>query len=167
MSLLNILEYPDPRLRTIATDVDDFDPELKQFCDDLLETMYEAPGIGLAATQVNVHKRVIAVDVSEDRSSPYIFVNPTLELFGDEVESEVGCLSVPGIFEPVTRAERITVNAYDPHGKPFTIDAEGLLAVCIQHECDHLMGKLFVDYLSNLKRNRIRKKLQKQQKQRA
>ena len=167
MSLLNILEYPDPRLRTIATDVDDFGPELKQFCDDLLETMYEAPGIGLAATQVNVHKRVIAVDVSEDRSSPYIFVNPTLELFDDEVESEEGCLSVPGIFEPVTRAERITVNAYDPHGKPFTIDAEGLLAVCIQHECDHLMGKLFVDYLSNLKRNRIRKKLQKQQKQRA
>jgi peptide deformylase len=167
MSLLNILQYPDPRLRTIAAPVQEFGPELKQFCEDLLETMYEAPGIGLAATQVNVHKRVIAVDVSESRSEPFVFVNPSLELHGELFESEEGCLSVPGIYEPVTRAERITVTAVDPQGEAFSIDAEGLLAVCIQHECDHLQGKLFVDYLSSLKRNRIRKKLLKQQKQRA
>ncbi len=167
MSLLNILQYPDPRLRTIATAVDDFGPELKQFTEDLLETMYAAPGIGLAATQVNIHKRIIAVDISEERNQPHIFVNPALELHGALFESEEGCLSVPGIYEPVSRAERITVSAVDPFGASVTLEAEGLLAVCIQHECDHLQGKLFVDYLSNLKRNRIRKKLQKQQKQRA
>ena len=167
MSLLNILEYPDPRLRKIASEVDAFGPELQQFCDDLLATMYEAPGIGLAATQVDVHQRIIAVDVSENRNEPHIFVNPKLTLHGDLIDGEEGCLSVPGVYEPVQRAERITVNARNPLGAEFTLEAEGLLAVCIQHECDHLVGKLFVDYLSNLKRNRIRKKLQKQQKQRA
>ena len=167
MSLLTILEYPDPRLRTIATEVDSFGPELQKFCDDLLETMYDAPGIGLAATQVNVHKRIIAVDVSEHHNEPHIFINPQLTLHGDMVDGEEGCLSVPGVYEQVRRAERITVDAVDPSGEPFSLPAEGLLAVCIQHECDHLMGKLFVDYLSNLKRNRIRKKIQKQQKQRA
>jgi len=167
MSLLEILQYPDPRLRTIAAAVDVFDSELATFAQDLLATMYDAPGIGLAATQVNVHKRIIAVDVSENRDEPYVFVNPTLELHGDTVETEEGCLSVPGIYEPVSRVERITVSAQDPAGASFTLDAEGLLAVCIQHECDHLEGKLFVDYLSNLKRGRIRKKLLKQQKQRA
>ena len=167
MSLLNILEYPDPRLRTIAAEVETFGPDLQKFCDDLLETMYEAPGIGLAATQVDVHQRIIAVDVSENRNEPHIFVNPQLTLHGELQVGEEGCLSVPGIYEQVQRAERITVNAKNPKGEAFSLDAEGLLAVCIQHECDHLEGKLFVDYLSNLKRNRIRKKLQKQQKQRA
>lgn len=167
MSLLNILEYPDPRLRTVAAEVDTFDAALQQFCDDLLETMYEAPGIGLAATQVDVHKRIIAVDVSENRNEPHIFVNPKLTLHGELIDGEEGCLSVPGIYEPVQRAERITVDAQNAQGDSFSLQAEGLLAVCIQHECDHLVGKLFVDYLSNLKRNRIRKKLQKQQKQRA
>ena len=167
MSLLTILEYPDPRLRKTAAEVKDFGPQLQSFCDDLLETMYEAPGIGLAATQVDVHKRIIAVDVSENRNEPHIFVNPELTLCGDLIDGEEGCLSVPGIYEPVQRAERITVRARDPLGSDFELEAEGLLAVCIQHECDHLVGKLFVDYLSSLKRNRIRKKLQKQQKQRA
>jgi peptide deformylase len=167
MSLLNILEYPDPRLRKIAAHVDVFGPELQQFCDDLLETMYAAPGIGLAATQVDVHQRIIAVDVSENRNEPHIFVNPELTLRGSLIDGEEGCLSVPGVYEPVQRADHIIVNARDPQGADFTLEAEGLLAVCIQHECDHLVGKLFVDYLSNLKRNRIRKKLQKQQKQRA
>ncbi len=167
MSLLNILEYPDPRLRTVAAKVDGFGPQLQAFCDDLLETMYAAPGIGLAATQVDVHKRIIAVDVSENRNEPHILVNPRLTLHGELIDGEEGCLSVPGIYEQVQRAERITVNAQNPQGEAFSLEAEGLLAVCIQHECDHLEGKLFVDYLSNLKRNRIRKKLQKQQKQRA
>ncbi len=167
MSLLDILQYPDPRLRTVASAVTKFGPDLKQFTDDLLATMYEAPGIGLAATQVNVHKRVIVVDVSENQDAPNIFVNPQLELHGELVETEEGCLSVPGFYEPVTRAEQITVTAQSPVGDAFTMTAQGLLAVCIQHECDHLEGKLFVDYLSGLKRNRIRKKLQKLQKERA
>lgn len=167
MTILNILHYPDPRLRTKASEVTDFGPELEQFGNDLLETMYAAPGIGLAATQVDVHQRIIAVDVSENRDAPHILVNPVLELHGDLVETEEGCLSVPGIYEPVSRAERITVHAKSPLGDALEFDADGLLAVCIQHECDHLEGKLFVDYLSNLKRNRIRKKLVKQQKQRA
>ena len=164
MSLLNILHYPDPRLRTKATPVTQFGDELAQFTQDLLETMYEAPGIGLAATQVNVHKRVVVVDVSEDHSAPYVLVNPELTLMGGQQESEEGCLSVPGFYEPVERAERIEVRAMDPLGVAQSFEADGLLAVCIQHECDHLEGKLFVDYLSGLKRNRIRKKLLKQQK---
>ncbi len=167
MSLLDILEYPDPRLRTVADPVTQFGADLQKFCDDLLETMYEAPGIGLAATQVNNHKRIIAVDVSEDRKAPHIFINPQLVLHGELIDGEEGCLSVPGFYEQVRRAERITVTAQNPQGEEFNLDAEGLLSVCIQHECDHLEGKLFVDYLSSLKRTRIRKKLVKQQKQRA
>ncbi|MEM9623047.1 MAG: peptide deformylase [Pseudomonadota bacterium] len=161
MSLLDILHYPDPRLRTKAKPVTEFGNSLQQFADDLLETMYAAPGIGLAATQVNVHQRVIAVDVSENNDTPYIFVNPELTLHGEQLETEEGCLSVPGFYEPVTRAEHIEVSAFNPMGEPIEMSASGLLAVCIQHECDHLDGKLFVDYLSNLKRNRIRKKLVK------
>lgn len=167
MSLLTILHYPDPRLRTVAKPVEVFDDALQKFADDLLETMYDAPGIGLAATQVDVHQRVIAVDVSDNRDAPHIFVNPQLELHGTLQESEEGCLSVPGFYEPVKRAEQIVARAQHPDGTPFELEAEGLLAVCIQHECDHLDGKLFVDYLSGLKRNRIKKKLLKQQKQRA
>jgi peptide deformylase len=161
------LEYPDPRLRTKAQPVEEFGSAVQKLVDDMLETMYEAPGIGLAATQVDVHRRLIVLDVSETRDQPCVLVNPELELHGDLQETDEGCLSVPGIYEPVTRAERITVHAQAPDGSPVNFEAEGLLAVCIQHECDHLEGKLFVDYLSNLKRNRIRKKLQKQQKQRA
>ena len=167
MTILDILHYPDPRLRTKARPVTAFGPDLEQFAQDLLATMYDAPGIGLAATQVNVHERIIAVDVSEGRDQPHILVNPELTLHGEQVESEEGCLSVPGFYEPVWRAEQISVRAVTPLGEPLEFDAEGLLAVCIQHECDHLEGKLFVDYLSNLKRNRIRKKLEKLQKQRA
>jgi len=167
MSLLNILQYPDPRLRTKAEPVTAFGDELADFTADLLQTMYEAPGIGLAATQVNVHRRVIVVDVSEGRDHPHVLVNPELTLHGPLLETEEGCLSVPGFYETVDRHERITVHAHDPHGNAIEFDADGLLAVCIQHECDHLEGKLFVDYLSNLKRNRIRKKLVKQQKQSA
>ena len=167
MSLLKILHYPDPRLRKTAVAVETFGPELQKFADDLLETMYDAPGIGLAATQVDVHKRVIVVDISENHDAPHVFVNPELTLHGELLETEEGCLSVPGIYEPVSRAERITVQAKTPLGESFELQAEGLLAVCIQHECDHLDGKLFVDYLPNLKRNRIRRKLEKQQKQRA
>ncbi len=167
MTILNILHYPDPRLRTKAAPVTDFGPALEKFGADLLETMYEAPGIGLAATQVDVHQRIIAVDVSENRDAPHILVNPELTLHGELLETEEGCLSVPGIYEPVSRAERITVVARTPAGEEINMEAEGLLAVCIQHECDHLEGKLFVDYLSSLKRTRIRKKLQKQQRQRA
>jgi len=161
MSLLEILHYPDPRLRTKAKPVQHFDAELQHFADNLLETMYDAPGIGLAATQVNVHQRVIAVDVSEGKDSPLILVNPELTLHGEQLETEEGCLSVPGFYEPVTRAEQIDVKALNPMGESIEMSASGLLAVCIQHECDHLEGKLFVDYLSNLKRNRIRKKLEK------
>ncbi len=167
MTILNILHYPDQRLRTKAVPVTDFGPELEQFGADLLETMYAAPGIGLAATQVDVHQRIIAVDVSENHDDPHVLVNPVLTLHGELQETEEGCLSVPGIYEPVRRAERITVAARTPAGDEISFEADGLLAVCIQHECDHLEGKLFVDYLSSLKRSRIRKKLQKQQKQRA
>ena len=167
MSLLNILTYPDPRLRTKAEPVTEFGDTLATFAADLLETMYDAPGIGLAATQVNVHKRIIVVDVSEGRDQPHTLVNPELTPHGDIIPTEEGCLSVPGFYEPVDRHERVSVVAQDPHGERLEFEAEGLLAICIQHECDHLEGKLFVDYLSNLKRNRIRKKLVKQQKQSA
>ena len=159
MSLLNILHHPDPRLRTKAAPVSIFDNALVTLADNMLETMYAAPGIGLAATQVNVHKRLIVVDVSEDNNAPHILVNPKLELLGDRVSGDEGCLSVPGFYERVERAEQINVHAQDVSGAPLEMSAEGLLAVCIQHECDHLDGKLFVDYLSSLKRNRISKKL--------
>ncbi|HEX7034690.1 MAG TPA: peptide deformylase [Pseudomonadales bacterium] len=167
MAILDILEFPDPRLRTRAEPVEAVDDAVRKLIDDMLETMYDAPGIGLAATQVNVHRRIIVVDVSENRDDPHAFINPELELLGGSIETEEGCLSVPGFYEPVTRAERIRVQALDRDGQPFTLEAEGLLAVCIQHECDHLEGKLFVDYLSNLKRTRIRRKLEKQQRLRA
>ncbi|MDG2277263.1 MAG: peptide deformylase [Pseudomonadales bacterium] len=164
MSLLNILQYPDPRLRTEAKPVFEFDASLKKLTEDMLETMYDAPGIGLAATQVNVHQRIIVVDISETRDKPYILINPKLTLIGEPFEAEEGCLSVPGFYETVTRLEQISVSALHIDGSAQDFEAEGLLAVCIQHECDHLEGKLFVDYLSGLKRNRIRKKLIKQQK---
>lgn len=164
MSLLNILQYPDPRLRTKAQPVTKFDENLQKFSEDLLATMYEAPGIGLAATQVDVHKRIVVVDVSETRNEPHVLINPELVLIGDTFDAEEGCLSVPGFFEIVKRSEQISVQARKPDGGEIEFEAEGLLAVCIQHECDHLEGKLFVDYLSGLKRNRIRKKLVKQQK---
>jgi peptide deformylase len=162
MALLSILEYPDPRLRTRATSVSRVDNKIRRLVDDMIETMYAAPGVGLAASQVNVHKRVVVVDISEERNTPHVFINPTLELLGGEVETEEGCLSVPGFYEPVKRAERILARALDRNGEPFELAADGMLAVCVQHECDHLEGKLFVDYLSGLKRQRIRAKLQKQ-----
>jgi peptide deformylase len=167
MALLEILEYPDPRLRTRASPVERVDDQVRGLVDDMLETMYAAPGVGLAASQVNVHKRIIVVDVSEERDTPYVLINPMLEILGGEQESQEGCLSVPGFYELVTRAEHIRVKALDRDGQALDMEAHGTLAVCIQHECDHLEGRLFVDYLSNLKRQRIRKKLQKQRHERA
>ncbi|CDH46540.1 MAG: peptide deformylase [Candidatus Competibacteraceae bacterium] len=162
MARLTLLHYPDPRLRKPALPVEVVDERVRSFVDDMLETMYAAPGIGLAATQVNIQKRIIVMDVSEDKNQPLIFINPTLLAREGESEMEEGCLSVPGFYERVQRAERVWASALDRHGDPFELDASGLLAVCIQHEIDHLDGKLFVDYLSALKRDRIRKKLEKQ-----
>ena len=167
MALLPILSFPDPRLRTIARPVEEVTDEIRQLAADMFETMYEAPGIGLAASQVDVHQRIIVVDVSENRNDPHAFINPIVTPLGASQISEEGCLSVPGFYEPVMRAERVRVQALDREGKPLELTAEGLLAVCIQHECDHLEGKLFVDYLSNLKRSRIRAKLEKQHRSRA
>lgn len=165
MAKLIILEYPDPRLRTKAQPVEIVDDEIRKLASDMLETMYAAPGIGLAATQVDVHKRLLVVDVSEDRSQPLCLINPDImEKDGVEVMEE-GCLSVPGIYEKVERADHIKVRALDMDGETFEMEAEGLLAVCIQHEMDHLEGKLFVDYLSELKRQRIRKRLEKERRQ--
>ena len=167
MTRLTILEYPDPRLRTKAAPVAAVDAGVRQLIDDLLETMYAAKGVGLAATQVNVHRRVLVADVSEEKNQPLAFVNPEI-LARDEVGvMQEGCLSVPGFFEDVNRAHKVRVRALGRDGKAFELDAEGLLAVCVQHEMDHLEGKLFVDYLSELKRTRIRKKLEKEHKQRA
>ena len=164
MALLPILEFPDPRLRTIAKPVAQVDDAMRQLIDDMFETMYEAPGIGLAATQVNVHQRLLVLDVSEDKTRPMVFINPEILLSeGSQIYQE-GCLSVPGIFADVKRADHVKVKALDRDGKPFEIDADGLLAVCIQHEMDHLAGKVFVDYLSPLKRELVRKKLAKQRK---
>ena len=165
MALLNILHFPDPKLRTIAKPVTLFDDELKQFVDDMFETMYEAPGIGLAATQVDRHIRLLVIDVSEKNDAPRCFINPEIIEADGEGRMDEGCLSVPGYYEPVTRADHVRVRAQDANGDTFEVEAEGLEAVCIQHEMDHLLGKLFVDYLSPLKRNRIRSKLLKQQKQ--
>jgi peptide deformylase len=166
MALLTILEFPDPRLRTRAQAVEQVDAGLRKLIDDMFETMYAAPGIGLAATQVNAHKRLLVIDVSESRKEPLVFINPEiLDRQGVE-ETEEGCLSVPGVYDKVTRADRIRVRALDRDGRQFEMDADGLLAVCIQHEIDHLDGKLFVDYLSELKRTRIRKKLEKERKER-
>jgi len=168
MTILTILEYPDPRLRTIAKPVEQVDESIRRLLDDMLETMYAAPGIGLAATQVGVHQRVVVMDLSEEQNEPRIYINPEFEPLTDELdEYREGCLSVPGFFEEIKRPQRVKVRALGRDGKPFEELAEGLLAVCIQHECDHLNGKLFVDYLSQLKRGRIKKKLEKQHRQRA
>ena len=164
MAKLTILEFPDPRLRTKAAPVAVFDAALKQLSEDMLETMYAAPGIGLAATQVNVHRQLLVLDVSEEKNEPMTLVNPKITTKeGTQVYQE-GCLSVPGIFADVERAERIHVEAQDAEGNALSFDADGLLAVCIQHEMDHLAGKLFVDYLSPLKRDLVKKKLEKQRK---
>lgn len=165
MANLTILHFPDERLRTVAKPVEKVDDDLRAFIDDMFETMYDAPGIGLAATQVNFHQRLIVIDVSEEKNEPLVLINPEiLEKEGEE-EMDEGCLSVPGIYEKVQRADRIKVRALDRNGEPFELETGGLLAVCIQHEIDHLDGKLFVDYLSTLKRQRIRKKLEKQLRQ--
>jgi peptide deformylase len=165
MTLLNILHFPDPKLRTVAKSVTLFDDELKQFVNDMYETMYEAHGIGLAATQVDRHIRLLVIDVSEKNDAPKCFINPEILEEGGEGRMDEGCLSVPGYYEPVTRADHVRVRAQDVNGDMFEVEVEGLEAVCIQHEMDHLLGRLFVDYLSALKRNRIRSKLIKQQKQ--
>ena len=167
MALLNILHFPDPRLRTVAKPVTEFDAELKQFVSDMFETMYEAPGIGLAATQVDRHIRLLVLDVSDARNRPRCLINPEIIQSDGEEEMDEGCLSVPGFYEKVQRAEHIRVRAQNEDGEVQEFEAEGIEAVCIQHEMDHLEGKLFVDYLSNLKRNRIRSKLIKMQKQKA
>jgi peptide deformylase len=164
MALLDILHFPDPRLRTRAKPVEKVDENIRTLIDDMFETMYAAPGIGLAATQVNVHSRVIVIDISEDRSQPLVLINPEIIETQGEEEMEEGCLSVPGVYELVKRADRIRVRTLDRDGNEQEVEADGLLAVCIQHEMDHLDGKLFVDYLSQLKRNRIRKKMEKQAK---
>lgn len=167
MAILHILEYPDPRLRSKARPVQQVDAAVRDLIDNMFETMYAAPGIGLAASQVNVHRRIIVVDVSENRDEPHAFINPELTTFGETLELEEGCLSVPGFYEPVSRYEGVRVDALNRDGEPVSEEYDGLLAVCIQHECDHLDGKLFVDYLSNLKRTRIRKKLEKSHRVRA
>lgn len=167
MSILTILEFPDKRLRTIAAEVEHVDASIKTLVDDMLETMYAAKGVGLAATQVNVHQRIIVMDVSEDKNEPICLINPEIIALDGVETSEEGCLSVPGFFEKVSRAEHITVRALNRDGETFELEARDLLAVCIQHEMDHLDGKLFVDYLSAFKRNRIKAKLDKIHKQQA
>ncbi len=165
MALLDILHFPDPRLRTRAKAVEAVDDNVRRIIDDMFETMYAAPGIGLAATQVNIHRRIIVIDVSEAKNEPVTLINPQILSRAGEEEMEEGCLSVPGVFEPVQRAAEVTVRALNRDGQSFDLAADGLLAVCIQHEIDHLDGKLFVDYLSTLKRQRLRKRLEKQRKQ--
>jgi len=165
MAILDILNYPDPRLYTVAKPVKEVDAAIRRLIDDMAETMYAAPGIGLAATQVNVHQQVIVIDISEDKQNLQVFINPKLVSKTGSQDYEEGCLSVPGIYDTVTRAEKITVEALDRNGKPFTLEAEGLLAVCIQHEMDHLLGKVFVDYLSQLKQIRIKNKMKKRQRE--
>ncbi|MDX9951217.1 MAG: peptide deformylase [Methylophilaceae bacterium] len=166
MAILDILNYPDPRLYTVAKPVKEVDAAIRRLIDDMAETMYAAPGIGLAATQVNVHQQVIVIDISEDKQNLQVFINPKLVSKSGTQDFEEGCLSVPGIYDMVTRAEKITVEALDRDGKPFRLEAEGLLAVCIQHEMDHLQGKVFVDYLSQLKQVRIKNKMKKRQRER-
>ena len=163
MALRKILEFPDPRLRTIAKTVKTVDDSIRTLIDDMFETMYEAQGIGLAATQIDVHLRVVVIDLQDDEHEPIVMINPEFDTLTKEVdEMQEGCLSVPGIYEVVRRPEHIRLRALDREGNPYELEATGLLAVCIQHECDHLSGKLFVDHLSNLKRSRIKVKLAKQ-----
>jgi peptide deformylase len=162
MALLNVLKFPDERLRTVAKPVEQVDASIKQLVEDMFETMQEERGIGLAATQVNVHKRVVVMDISEHQDSPRVFINPEIIEMDGKTISEEGCLSVPNNYAKVERAEHIIVKALDKNGKEFSLEADGLLAICIQHELDHLKGKLFVDYLSPLKRQRIRAKLEKE-----
>ena len=164
MALLQILKFPDPRLRKVAKPIAVVDDKVRQLADDMLETMYAEPGIGLAGSQVNVQKRIVVMDLSEDKTAPMVFINPEFEVLGSETEEmEEGCLSVPGFYETVQRPRHVKIRALNRDGEPFEMEDDGLLAVCIQHEIDHLNGKLFVDYLSPLKRNRIRKKLEKEQ----
>ena len=164
MAKLNILEFPDPRLAKVATAVEDFDKALKKLVEDMTETMYSAHGIGLAATQVNVHKRLLVLDISENQDQPRVYINPQILDQSGEQNHEEGCLSVPGVYANIKRAENVTVRAQDIDGNTFEEQLEGLHAVCVQHEMDHLIGRLFVDYLSPLKRNMVRKKLEKQRK---
>jgi peptide deformylase len=162
MALLEILEFPDPRLRTVAKPVQQVDDGVRLLIDNMFETMYNAPGVGLAATQINVHRQLVVIDVSEDQSEPLVFINPDITVLDEtQCDYDEGCLSVPGFYETVTRPQHIRVKALDRDGQPFEIEPQGLLAVCIQHEVDHLNGKLFVDHISGLKRDRIRKKLEK------
>ncbi len=165
MAILSILHYPDPRLHTVAAPVARIDDEIRALARDMAETMYAAPGVGLAATQVNIHKQVIVMDISENHDNLIVLVNPTLLASSGTEEREEGCLSVPGIYETVRRAERVTVQALNLAGESVTLDADGLLAVCIQHEMDHLKGRVFVEYLSQLKQSRIKHKLKKQQRE--
>ncbi len=162
MAILEVLSFPDERLRTVAKPVESVDDEIKQLVADMFETMKEENGIGLAATQVDRHVQVVVMDVSEEQDTPRVFINPEITSKEGSTISEEGCLSVPGNYAKVERAESITVKALDAEGQPFELEADGLLAICIQHELDHLKGKLFVDYLSPLKRQRIRKKLEKE-----
>ena len=164
MALLNILQYPDERLHTVAQSVAKIDERIQTLIQDMFETMYEARGIGLAATQVDVHERIVEMDLSEEKNEPRVFINPVITHKNGETTYEEGCLSVPGIYDTVTRAEQVTVEALNEKGEAFTLEADGLLAICIQHELDHLMGKVFVEHLSQLKQNRIKTKLKKRQK---
>jgi peptide deformylase len=161
VSILTILEFPDKRLRTVAKPVDTIDDSIKQLVDDMFETMYAAKGVGLAATQVNIHKRIIVIDISEEKNEPICLINPTILTKEGSSEGEEGCLSVPGFFEKVSRAETIHISALNREGESIEIQAQELLAICIQHEMDHLEGHLFVDYISAFKRNRIKTKLEK------
>jgi len=163
MAILDILNYPDARLYTVAKPVSKVDEKIQRLIDDMAETMYEAPGIGLAATQVDVHLQIIVIDISEGKNKLQVFINPVVKTKTGTQEYEEGCLSVPGVYENVTRAETVEIEALDRNGKPFTLEADGLMAVCIQHEMDHLLGKVFVQYLSPLKQNRIKTKMQKRQ----
>ena len=168
MALLTILEFPDPRLRKQALPINTVDDSIRKLADDMLETMYDAPGIGLAATQINVQKRIMVIDISEEKDQPLVFINPEIKVIGDGFEEmDEGCLSVPGFYETVQRPDHIKVRALDRNGEAFELEDDDMLAVCIQHEIDHLDGKLFVDYLSPLKRQRIRKKLEKLHRQHA
>ncbi|RLV60895.1 peptide deformylase [Parashewanella curva] len=162
MALLSVLRFPDEHLRTIAKPVTEFDDKLQTQIEDMLETMYEEKGIGLAATQVDYHQRLIVMDLQDEVERPNVFINPEIVESSGHFENEEGCLSVPGIYAKVERAENVTVKALDRDGKEFTVEADGLFAICLQHEMDHLVGKLFVDYLSPLKRNRIKQKLEKE-----